>query len=277
MAAIVDIIRTTTALVRQVSSHLIHRVRHGDDHIRVDASDAASVILNLTDAHAARCRLDGRLIAAEPFVGAVTLVPPGCPASFDIVGTASVLMLQLPWSTIRHMASAEGQDADGVALRPRIAFDDPVLTHHLYAAAAAPSDEAEPLEPIIARLLVAHDTRPRVVVPAVGGLSPVKLRNVRARIEASLDDPPTLSDLASEAGLSPSHFAREFRRTTGLPPHSYVLRRQLDRATTLLADRDIAVADVAAASGFAHASHLARHLRRRTGLPSDAFRTRIMP
>ncbi len=277
MAAVVDAIRATTALLRQVPSHLVHRVRHGDDHIRVDAADAVSIVLNLTEAHAARCRLKGRRIAAEPFVGAVTLVPPGEPAAFDIVGTASVLMLQLPWPTVRHIASAEGQDADHVALRPRVAFDDPVLAHHIYAAAVAPSDEAEPIEQIVARLLAAHGARAAARAPAIGGLSPAKLRRVRARIEASLDRPPTLDDLAAEAGLSPFHFAREFRRTTGLPPHSYVLRRQLDRATTLLADRDIAVADVAAASGFAHASHLARHLRRRTGLSPDAFRTRIIP
>lgn len=277
MAAIVDVIRTTTALLRQAPSNLIHRVRHGDDHIRVDAPDAVSIVLNLTEAHAARCRLAGRLIAAEPFVGAVTLVPPGDPASFDLVGMASVLMMQLPWSAVRRTAIAEGRDADRVALCPRVAFDDPILAHNIYAAAVASGDGAELLEPIVARLLVAHDTRPRAIGPAVGGLSPIKLRRVRARVEANLDDPPTLADLASEAGLSPSHFAREFCRMMGLPPHRYVLRRQLDRATTLLADRGIAVADVAAASGFAHASHLARHLRRRTGLSPNLFRSRIMP
>ncbi len=277
MVAIVDALRTTTALLRKAPSRLVHRVRHGDDHIRVDAADAVSIVLNLSDAHATWCRLEGRLIAAEPFVGAVTLVPPGHPTAFDIVGMASVLMLQLPWSAVRDMAFIEGRDVDRVALRPRVAFDDPILAQHIYAATAAPTDGPELLDQIIARLLIAHDTRPDVKLPAMGGLSPAKLRRVCARVEASLEEPPTLDDLATEAGLSPSHFAREFRRTTGLPPHRYVLRRQLDHATMLLADRDLAVADVAAASGFAHASHLARHLRRRTGLSPDAFRTRIIP
>ena len=277
MAAIVDAIRTKAALVLRAPSHLVHSVRHGDDHIRVDAADDVSIVLNLSEAHAARCRLEGRLTVAEPFVGAMTLVPPGIPASFDLVGTANVLMMQLAWSAVRRMALAEGRDADRLALCPRVAFDDPVLAHHLYAAAAAPGDGAEMLGQIVARLLAAHDARPGPRAPITGGLSPAKLRRVCARIEASLDEPPSLNDLAAEAGLSPFHFAREFHRTIGLPPHRYVLRRQLDRATVLLGDRRMAVADIAAASGFAHASHLARHLRRRTGLSPDAFRTRIIP
>ena len=277
MAAIVDVIRTTTALLHQVPAHLVHRVRHGDDCIHVDAADAISIVLNLSETHVARCRLEGRLIAVEPFIGAVTLVPPGNPASFDLAGTASVLMMQLPWSAVRRRAYDEDLDADRVALRPRVAFDDPILAHHLYAAAAVPGDEAEPIEPIVARLLAAHNSRPRGKTQAVGGLSPATLRRVRACIESRVDEPPTLDDLAAVAGLSTFHFAREFRRTTGLTPHRYVLRRQLDRATVLLADRYMAVADIAAASGFTHASHLARHLRRRTGLSPDAFRTRVLP
>lgn len=162
-------------------------------------------------------------------------------------------------------------------MRPRIAHDDPVLASLLYVAAAAPDEEPEPIQPIVAQLLTAHGARSRPERPAAGGLPPARLRRVRDRIEASLEAPPSLDDLAKEAGLSPFHFTREFRRTTGLPPHRYVLRRQLDRATALLADRDMAVADVAAASGFAHASHLSRHLRRRTGLSPDAFRTRVLP
>lgn len=277
MAGLVTAVRQTSALVRDAPSRLIHRVRHGDDHIRMDPADGVTIVMNLSERHSAWCRMDGRATAAEPFVGAVTLVPPGSPAAFALTGTANVLMMQVPWAHVRQAAEAEGRDAGRVEVRPRIAFDDPVLAHLFYAATAAPAGEEEPVEPIIARLLAAHDTRHRTESPVVGGLTPNALRRVRARIEASLHDPPSLNELATEAGLSTFHFAREFRRSTGSPPHRYILRRQLDRATMLLADRNIAVADVAATAGFAHASHLARHLRRRTGLSPDAFRTRILP
>ena len=277
MAGLVAAVRRTSALVRDAPSRLIHRVRHGDDLIEMDPVDAVNLVLNLSETHSARCRMDRRVTAAEPFVGAVTLVPPGCPAAFELTGTANVLILQLPWMSVCRVADADGRDAGRVELRPRIAFDDPVLAQLLYAAAATPDGEAEPVEAIIARLLTAHDAREKAAAPVIGGLSPTKLRRVRARVEAGLDEPPTLDELAAEAGLSTFHFAREFHRSTGSSPHRFILRRQLDRATMLLADRNVAVADVAVAAGFAHASHFSRHLRRRTGLSPDAFRNRILP
>lgn len=277
MAGLVAAVLQTSALVRDAPARLIHRVRHGDDHIRMDPADAVSIVMNLSETHSAHCRMDGRATIAEPFVGAVTLVPPGSPATFALTGTANVLMMQVPWESVRQVADAEGRDADRVEVRPRIAFDDPTLAQLIYAAAATPDGGAEPVEPVIARLLAAHGTQLRDKVPAVGGLSPSVLRRVRTRVEARPEDPPSLDELAAEAGLSTFHFAREFRRSTGLPPHRYILRRQLDRATMLLADRSMAVVEVAAAAGFAHASHLARHLRRRTGLSPDAFRSRILP
>lgn len=275
-AGLLDVVRRTPAIVSGVPSRHVHRVRYGDACVRVDAAQEVSLVLNLSEAHQARRRSEGRVMTADPFVGATTLVPPGYPASFELLGIARVLMMQLPWAVVRQFAEEDGRDADNVELQPRLAFDDPVLARLLYAAASAVEGEPEPVGPIVQRLITAHGAQLGSERPVTGGVSPAKLRRVRDLIEASLDKPPTLGKLAAEADLSLFHFAREFRRTTGLPPHRYILKRQLDRATMLLADRDLAIADIAAASGFAHASHLARHLRRRTGLSPDAFRTRVM-
>ncbi len=273
-AGLIDVVRRTSATVAGAASRHVHRVRYGDACVRVDAAQEVSIVLNLSEAHRARRRSEGRVIAADPFVGATTLVPPGYPATFELSGTARVLMMQLPWAVVRQFAEEDGRDPDCIELQPRLAHDDPVLAGLLYAAVSAL--ENEPVGPIVQRLITAHSAQPESEAPVTGGLSPMKLRRVRDRIEASLEEPPTLGSLAAEVGLSLFHFAREFRQTTGLPPHRYILRRQLDRATILLADRDLAIVDVAAASGFAHASHLARHLRRRTGLSPDAFRARVV-
>lgn len=270
-----EAVRHSPAAVSGAVSPYIHRVRYGDACVRVGPAQEVSVVLNLSEAHLAQRRSEGRVMAADPFVGAMTLVPPGYPATFELSGMARVLILQLPWAVVRQVAEEDGMDPDRVELQPRLAHDDPVLAGLLYAASSAPGDE--PLQPIVHRLLTAHGARPDPAAPLTGGLSPLKLRRVRDRVESSLEEPPTLGSLAAEAGLSMFHFLRAFRQTTGLPPHRYILRRQLDRATILLADRSLAVVDVAMASGFAHASHLARHLRRRTGLSPAAFRKRVLP
>lgn len=273
-AGLVDAVRLTSAVVSGAASRQVQRVLYGNACVRVTAAQEISIVLNLSEAHTARRRSEGRVMAADPFVGAMTLVPPGYPTTFELSGVARVLMMQLPWAVVQRYAEQDGRDPSGVELQPRLAYDDPVLASLLYTAVSAIEDE--PIEPIVDRIITAHSARPEPRAPVAGGLSPMKLRRVRDRIEANLEEPPTVGTLAAETGLSMFHFAREFQRMTGLPPHRYILRRQLDRATILLADQDLAIVDVAVAAGFAHASHLARHLRRRTGLSPNAFRARVV-
>ena len=276
MAGLIDIVRRTPAIVSGDAARHVQRVCYGDACVRIDAPQDVSIVLNLSEAHRARRRSEGRVTEADPVVGAATLIPPGHAAVFELSGIARVLMMQFPWALVRQLTEEDGLDADRIELQPRLAFDDPVLARLLYDAVSALESEPEPIGPVVQRLISAHSSQPRFEALTTGGLTSAKLRRVRDRIDTSLEEPPALATLAAEAGLSLFHFAREFRRSTGLPPHRYILKRQLDRATMLLADRHVAIADIAAASGFAHASHLARHLRRRTGLSPDAFRTRVL-
>lgn len=61
-----------------------------------------------------------------------------------------------------------------------------------------------------------------------------RLRAVIEFIEGHLDADPTLADMAAIAHLSPYHFARQFKATTGLPPHQYVIARRVERAKELV-------------------------------------------
>jgi AraC family transcriptional regulator len=82
----------------------------------------------------------------------------------------------------------------------------------------------------------------------------------------------TLGELAAVAGLSPFHFAREFRRSTGLPPHRWLVEARLHRAIELLLRTDTPIAQVALRTGFAGQSHLGRHLKRRHGIAPGQVR-----
>jgi len=62
--------------------------------------------------------------------------------------------------------------------------------------------------------------------------------------DARYSEPLDVDDMAGAAGLSRAHFSREFRRTFGEPPHSYLLRRRLERAADLLRTTDRSVADI---------------------------------
>jgi AraC family transcriptional regulator len=77
--------------------------------------------------------------------------------------------------------------------------------------------------------------------------------------------------LAAEAGLSPYHFARAFKRSVGSSPHRYVLRRRIERAKYHLAAGELSLAAVALACGFGSQSHFTARFRATTGLTPRQF------
>jgi len=69
---------------------------------------------------------------------------------------------------------------------------------------------------------------------AVGGLPASKVRRVIAFIENNLQQELRLEELAAVTHMSPYHFARLFKRATGVSPHRFVVHRRIDAATALL-------------------------------------------
>ncbi|MFI7006314.1 helix-turn-helix domain-containing protein [Streptomyces sp. NPDC050145] len=103
-------------------------------------------------------------------------------------------------------------------------------------------------------------------------LPPRRLAHVLDYVHTHLGEPITLDTLARLAGVSPSHFSRVFRASTGHSPHQYLLRKRLDRARAALLDTDTPIAVIAEACGFADQSHLTRTMRRHLGLTPRALR-----
>jgi transcriptional regulator of acetoin/glycerol metabolism len=104
------------------------------------------------------------------------------------------------------------------------------------------------------------------LAPSRGGLSPVLTQRVCEYIESHLDEKTGLEALAGIAGLSTHHFARAFHQSVGMPPHSYLLGRRLERAERMIRETQLPLSEIAAATGFSDQSHLARHFRRWTGM-----------
>jgi AraC family transcriptional regulator len=99
-----------------------------------------------------------------------------------------------------------------------------------------------------------------------GGLDRASVDRVAEYVDANLGGTLTLDRLAAVATLSPYHFARAFKRTTGLAPHQFVTGRRVDRATRLLLGSDRSVVDIAAAVGMPNVSHFRRVFLRHTGV-----------
>jgi AraC family transcriptional regulator len=105
-----------------------------------------------------------------------------------------------------------------------------------------------------------------------GRLDATTVDRVAQLVEARLDGPLDLADLATEARLSPYHFHRCFRATTGLAPHAYVTARRMDRARLMVSATTWPVDEIATSVGFSNLSHFRRVFRRHHGLPPSALR-----
>jgi AraC-like DNA-binding protein/PAS domain-containing protein len=105
-----------------------------------------------------------------------------------------------------------------------------------------------------------------------GGLSPSAMRRVRDYVELHLSETIDLSTLATIAGLSMHHFARQFKQSAGVTPHQYLTQKRLELAQALLTKTELPVSEIAYAAGFSDQSHLARHFRHVLRTTPRAFR-----
>jgi AraC-like DNA-binding protein len=105
-----------------------------------------------------------------------------------------------------------------------------------------------------------------------GGLPTYKLRQVVEFIDAHIDQAINLTQLAAVASLSPFHFHREFKRSTGLTPGKYILEARIKRAETLLRESDLPLAQVAIQVGFADQSHFTVAFRKATSMTPRIYR-----
>jgi len=82
----------------------------------------------------------------------------------------------------------------------------------------------------------------------------------------------SLAELAASVNLSPFHFARAFKRSTGLPPHRFQQRLRMESARELLRTTQLSVTDIALRVGYGSSQALARAFRRDAGATPAEFR-----
>ncbi|MFS4582517.1 GlxA family transcriptional regulator [Phaeobacter sp. C3_T13_0] len=82
-----------------------------------------------------------------------------------------------------------------------------------------------------------------------------------ALMEAALDDPKPLSEIADELGTSTRSLQQQFRLRLNTTPQDHYLQLRLAEARRLVTDTDLPIMEVALATGFASQSSFARAFR----------------
>lgn len=153
----------------------------------------------------------------------------------------------------------------GVALTSeRIGYEAAALLDRLLHG------EPHPTEPILiapTRVVVRQSTDTLAITDP-------DLARAIAFIRIHAATPIRVSDVLREIAVSRTWLERSFQQALGRSPAEEIRRVHLERAKQLLADTDLPVPEVAAASGFASREYLAWAFRRATGLTPRQFRQR---
>ena len=96
------------------------------------------------------------------------------------------------------------------------------------------------------------------------------LRRARDLMDRDFADPLDLDAMAGEAGYSRFHFARAFTAAYGETPRTYLTRRRIERAKTLLRTANLSVTEICFLIGFSSLGSFSARFRALVGRsPSD--------
>ena len=122
-----------------------------------------------------------------------------------------------------------------------------------------------------AHLLQRYAAKNSVVKEYTGGLPPYQSKVVIEYIQEHLDQSLTLTKLASLINISPHYFASLFKQSIGTPPHKYITKCRLEKAKTLLHQKDLPIAFICQEVGFQNQSHFTRVFRQHFQITPKAY------
>lgn len=183
-------------------------------------------------------------------------VPPHLPHAFEATGSTVANVFCEPDSTLgRKLIARFGREA--VAGIPA---DEVSRVKERLAAAYAAGAPDEVLNEAAVGLL--HELAASPTVPV---LTDPRVSRAIAEINARLDEPIALEDIAESVHLSPSRFRHLFVSETGMPFRPYVLWTRLQKALRLAVEGE-SWTEAAHAANFADSAHLSRTFRKMFGI-----------
>jgi AraC family transcriptional regulator, glycine betaine-responsive activator len=116
------------------------------------------------------------------------------------------------------------------------------------------------------------EQQPMPIHPRLACAQP-KLAEAAQLMEANIEEPIELRELASLAGVSSRQLERLFLKHVGCTPSRYYLRVRLSRARRLLKQTSCSIVEIASMCGFVSATHFSRCYRKIMGRAPKYERT----
>jgi len=215
-------------------------------------------------------RAGGRTVRADIPPGTAFITGPEVITWLGVAEPTEALEIYLDAALLAGVGFDSGrpgiEPAEGV--RDGVVFGVASLLKRAHVTGAGLADiEASTLSHrLVEHLGQVYQSGDRAGTPPTGTLAPATVDRIVQYIHTHLAGPITLDRLAALAALSPYHFARAFKSTTGVPPHRFVTTIRLETAKVTLVSSRRPVTEVAQAVGFGNVSHFRRLLHREFGL-----------
>jgi AraC family transcriptional regulator len=211
--------------------------------------------------------------------GSMILIPPGTSDRLRWRGPSERLIVSVRQSDLAHLANDLGVSGTP-EFTTNWSFRD-LSTQHLVTEMGRETRSGFPLGSLYADLLAiglqtqlfkSHAVDPLKTPALKGGINLPKLKRAMEYINTNLAEDLHLESIANELDLSASHFAHEFRNTTGQTPYQYLLDQRMAKAKDLLRRTHLPVQYISASTGFSSSANFVRTFRQRIGLTPEAWR-----
>ena len=248
--------------------------------VEFPGSPSVLVSLHVGASVAVDCRRGGMRHRGTTIHGDLEIIPPNLGGVWEIKSRDTALVIGLKLRLLERIVQESGADSAKLQVLNRFQARDPQIEHIGWALKAEmengyPSGRTYTdalATGLAARIVRNHSSLARPARSAKAAMPGRKLKTILSYIEDNLGRDIGLGEIADAAGLSVSHFKALFRKSLGMPPHQYLIRRRVERAAMQLRKSDMPIGQVAIENGFCHQSHLALHTRRVLGLTPQELR-----
>ena len=252
------------------------------DQMPEDVFAEHHVLLNLQAvSHRVKNWRDGELRDFTFCKDEVIVTPAGIRSGWQWYGKSDVIVITLHPDKVKQFAQSEL----GMLLAPEQFHDLPLFSDPDLCAAgvilrdALQNDEMPSVvmfeamsRVFLVKLLQKYGKRRAEEVELSARFTSRQYQRVLAFVQDRLDQTISVDQLASEAGMSPSHFARVFKETLGSTPMQYVMAFRIEQAMKMMEDQSRQLGDIALDCGFSDQAHFTRSFKQVVGQTPRAFR-----
>jgi AraC family transcriptional regulator len=228
--------------------------------------------------------IDGRLQHENIAKGDVAIIPAYSYHISRWQSEAKFLVLSMEPAFFTRMAIEAG-NLEKIEIKPRYAAPDPLIQQiGLALQTELESDEQVSniyIESLTTTLCI-HLLKYYCVTSDAKfdnheqkGLSHWKLKQTISYIHENLDKDLSLVDISATVGMSMYYFSRQFKQSTGLAPHQYVMNCRIERAKKLLSKTNQTIEQIGSLVGFQSQSHFTNVFRKLTGITPRVYREQV--